>query len=120
MPASYVNWIVTYKTNIMKKLSLLLVLIVAGVALCNAQLPSVMLRNIEGKTVNTAELSNDGKPFVISFFASWCKPCLRELKAIHEVYPDWQDETGVKVIAVSIDEGQNSSKVKPIKTSMEG
>lgn len=114
MPPSYVNRIVTFKTKIMKKLSLLLVLIVAGTALCNAQLPSVMLRNIEGKTVNTAELSNDGKPFVISFFASWCKPCLRELKAIHEVYPDWQDETGVKVIAVSIDEGQNSNKVKPM------
>ena len=85
-----------------------------GIAVCSAQLPSVKLRNIEGKTVDTGELNNDGKPFVISFFASWCKPCLRELKAIHEVYPDWQDETGVKVVAVSIDEGQNSSKVKPM------
>ena len=89
----------------MKKLVLLFVLIFAGKSLCKAQLPSVMLKDINGKTVNTAELNNDGKPFVISFFASWCKPCLRELKAIHEVYPDWQDETGVKVIAVSIDAG---------------
>lgn len=97
----------------MKKLVLLFVLVFAGMSLCKAQLPSVMLKDINGKTVNTAELNNDGKPFVISFFASWCKPCLRELKAIHEVYPDWQDETGVKVIAVSIDAGQNSYKVKP-------
>ena len=73
----------------MKKLVLLFVLIFAGMSLCKAQLPSVMLKDINGKTVNTAELNNDGKPFVISFFASWCKPCLRELKAIHEVYPDW-------------------------------
>lgn len=98
----------------MKKLSLLLLFFVVGIALCHAQLPSVNLKTIDGKSVNTAELSNDGKPFVISFFASWCKPCLRELKAIHEVYADWQDETGVKLYAVSIDQGQNSNKVKPM------
>lgn len=79
-----------------------------------AELPSVALKDINGNSVNTAELHNDGKPFVISFFALWCKPCMRELKAIHEVYPDWQDETGVKVIAVSIDEAQNEQKVKPL------
>ena len=80
----------------------------------NAQLPSVKLRDINGKTVDTSNLSNGGKPFIISFFATWCKPCNRELKAIHEVYPEWQDETGVRVIAVSIDEGQNIQKVKPL------
>ncbi len=80
----------------------------------SAALPSVVLSDINGNTVNTAELSNDGKPMVISFFATWCKPCQRELKAIHEVYEDWQDETGVKVIAVSIDEAQNAQKVKPL------
>lgn len=79
-----------------------------------AQLPSVQLKDLEGKTVNTAELSNDGKPFVISFFATWCKPCNRELKAIHEQYADWQEETGMKVIAVSIDQAQNINKVKPM------
>jgi peroxiredoxin len=79
-----------------------------------AQLPSVQLKDVDGNAVNTAELSNDGKPFIISFFATWCKPCNRELKAIHEVYPDWQDETGVKVIAISIDQGQNIQKVKPL------
>ena len=79
-----------------------------------AQLPSVKLKNLEGKTIDTAELSNDGKPFIISFFATWCKPCNRELKAIHENYADWQDETGVKVIAVSIDQAHQIDKVKPM------
>ena len=51
---------------------------------------------------------------MISFFATWCKPCNRELKAIHEVYPDWQEETGMKLIAISTDQAQNISKVKPL------
>ena len=80
----------------------------------SAQLPSAQLKDLTGKPVDTATLSNDGKPFVISFFATWCKPCLRELKAIREVYPDWQDETGMKLIAISIDEAQNTAKVKPL------
>lgn len=79
-----------------------------------AQLPAVTLKDMSGKTVNTAELSNDGKPIIISFFATWCKPCNRELSAISEVYEDWQDETGVKLIAVSIDQAQNINKVKPL------
>ena len=82
-----------------------------------AQLPSVSLRTIDGKTVNTAKLNNNGKPFIISFFATWCKPCQQELDAINEVIADWEEETGVKVITVSIDQGQNVDKVKPLVDS---
>jgi peroxiredoxin len=80
----------------------------------SGELPAVTLKNINGKTINTSELSNNGKPIIISFFATWCKPCNRELSAISEVYEDWQDETGVKLIAVSIDQAQNINKVKPL------
>ena len=83
----------------------------------SAAIPSVTLKDINGKTVDCAQLSNDGKPMVISFFALWCKPCQRELKAIAEVYDEWQEETGVKLIAVSIDEAQNEQKVKPLVES---
>lgn len=100
------------------KLFITSILLFFAVHCAVAQLPSIKLKNIEGQSVNTATLSNDGKPFIISFFASWCKPCLRELKAINEVYEDWQIETGVKLIAVSIDEGQNSQKVKPLVNSL--
>ncbi len=79
-----------------------------------AQLPSVQLKDINGRTVDTAQLSNDGRPMIISFFATWCKPCNRELSAIAEVYDEWQAETGVELIAVSIDQAQNANKVKPL------
>ena len=93
---------------------LLLILQIMGVLFIHAQqIPSVQLKNLNGRTVNTSTLSNDGKPFIICFFAGWCKPCLQELEAIHEVYGDWQKETGVKLIAVSIDDAQNSLKVGP-------
>lgn len=79
-----------------------------------AQLPSVVLRTMDGKSVCTDTLSNQGRPFIIDFFATWCKPCNRELDAIGEVYGEWQEETGVKLIAVSIDQAQNIQKVKPL------
>lgn len=100
--------------KLISRIFLVAALAIAGATTASAQLPSAQLKDLSGKPVDTATLSNDGKPFVISFFATWCKPCLRELKAIREVYPDWQDETGMKLIAVSIDEAQNASKVKPL------
>ena len=96
------------------KLFTVMAVIICTAFAADAQLPSVQLKNLAGKPVDTATLSNDGKPFIISFWATWCKPCRRELKAIHEVYEDWQEETGVKVIAVSIDKAQDVTKVKPI------
>ena len=80
----------------MKKTFALIMVAMMAVG-CFAQLPSVTLKNIDGKTVDTAKLNNDGKPFIISFFATWCKPCQRELDAIHEQIVDWEEETGVKV-----------------------
>ena len=79
-----------------------------------ATLPSVPLKDLNGMPVNTATLSNNGKPMIISFWATWCKPCIRALKAIHELYPDWKQETGVRIIIVSIDDAQNAQKVKPL------
>lgn len=102
----------------MKKIfaAILAIFALSCVAL-QAQIPSFQLKDINGKTVDTATLSNDGKPFIISFFATWCHPCLRELTNISEVYEDWQEETGVRLIAVSIDEAQNANKVKPLVDS---
>lgn len=79
-----------------------------------AQLPAVTLKTMNGTEVRTDTLSNGGKPFIIDFFATWCKPCYRELDAINEVYEEWQEETGVKIFAVSIDQAQNINKVKPL------
>ena len=98
----------------MKYFRLIFIFFVLGIISGNAQqIPSVKLKDLKGKTIDTSTLENDGKPFIISFFALWCKPCLRELEAIKDVYKDWQKETGVKLYAISIDDAQNSLKVGP-------
>ena len=77
------------------------------------KIPSVDVKTLEGKTVNSSTFSNDGKPMIISFWATWCAPCKKELNAIAEVYDDWKKETGVKLVAIAIDDSKSSSKVAP-------
>ena len=100
----------------MKNLFILLfaVLMVTGLqAQQKSDLPNVTIKNLQGKDVNIAKLSNNGKPFVITFWATWCGPCIKEHNALDEVYAEWQEETGVKIYAVSIDDSRSTAKVKP-------
>lgn len=94
--------------------TLLAVVLLMTAARAGAQLPDLTLKSIDGQTIKTQDLDNDGKPCIIDFFATWCKPCNRELSAIADVYDEWQEETGVKLYAVSIDKAQNTNKVKPL------
>ena len=79
----------------------------------NQTIPSVDLKNLEGKTVNSTTFNNGGKPMVINFWATWCKPCVKELTNVAEVYDDWVKQTGVKVIAISIDDSRSMARVAP-------
>jgi len=77
-------------------------------------LPKVDVKTLDGKVVSTSTFQNDGKPIIISFWATWCKPCIQELTTISDVYEDWQDETGVKLIAISVDNSRTSGGVLPL------
>ncbi len=89
------------------------VLLLASAAIAQDRIPHVMVKDIDERPFNTADIENDGNPIIINFWATWCSPCKRELNNIADLYADWQDETGVKIIAVTIDDARNVAKVEP-------
>jgi peroxiredoxin len=99
-----------------QKYALIILLIIPLFILISSErtLPDIKIKNLKGETVHVRELKNDNKPIVINFWATWCKPCIQELDEIHKKYDTWVQETGVKIVAVSIDDSRNSKKVNPL------
>lgn len=100
----------------MKKLVLVMLLasIVTGLyAQKKSDLPNVTVKTLDGKNVNVATLSNDGKPFILAFWDIHCANCIKEHNKLNELYPDWQAETGVKIFSVNTDDSRATAEVKP-------
>lgn len=79
-----------------------------------AQIPSVKVEDGKGDVVVTAELVDGETPMIISFWATTCKPCIRELDAINDSYPDWIEEASFRVVAVSTDDSRFSSQARAL------
>lgn len=75
-------------------------------------IPEHIIKDVNGKSINTSNLTHCG-PVVISFWATWCGPCKKELSALDEIYQDLKKEYGVKIITVSIDDEKTKNLVKP-------
>ena len=78
------------------------------------EIPNLTIKDIDGETTTTEKLLEGDNVKIISFWATWCVPCINELDAIEEVYEDWQDETGVEVIAVATDDARTKKRVQPL------
>ncbi|MFA9214011.1 MAG: peroxiredoxin family protein [Candidatus Methylacidiphilales bacterium] len=76
-------------------------------------LPDLNLKDVNGKVVNVKDYAKKGKIVIISFWATWCTPCKKELNNINELYEEWKTKYDVIVVAVSIDNARNVMKVKP-------
>jgi cytochrome c biogenesis protein CcmG/thiol:disulfide interchange protein DsbE len=99
-----------------KKIGLLFIGITLTIFLSaqnNSKIGTALVKTLDGKNFSTDSLKNSGKPILISFWATWCKPCVAELNAINDNYIDWQKETGVKVIAISVDDARTMNNVAP-------
>lgn len=75
-------------------------------------LPKILLRKPDGSKIYASEISNNGKPFIISFWATWCKFCIVELNTVSNLYGKWREETGLKLIAISTDQESNEGFIK--------
>jgi len=101
----------------MKKITLLFCLFIAFYSFSQNQLPNIEVKTTDGKTVNIKDVTNQDNVVIISLWATWCVPCIKELDAISDIYEDWQEETNVELIAVSVDD---SRTVKRVKTLING
>lgn len=97
----------------MKKTILSMMLLLLG-SFAMAQVPSVKVENGKGEIVNTAELVDGTSPMIISFWATTCKPCIRELDAISDAMPDWLEEADFRVVAISTDDNRFVSQARAL------
>ncbi len=100
---------------ISKRFCLVFMLCVVGLSLSfgqNQMLPDVKIKKLDGSTVSLSSYGKNGKITVISFWATWCSPCKKELSNITELYPEWQSKYNAELLAISIDDTRNIAKVK--------
>ena len=76
-------------------------------------MPNISLKDMNGKPKNMEDDSKSGKITIVSFWATWCSPCKKELSNIHEVYEDWKTKYDLQLVAVCTDNARNVMKVKP-------
>ncbi len=79
----------------------------------NAQaIPNIRLITIEGAKFQTKQLNEiAGKPVVLSFWATWCIPCLNELTAINDNLDDWRKDSKFEFYAISEDDSRTAKRV---------
>ncbi len=95
------------------RITLILFTLIIGSFSLTAQssFPDIDLKTLDKQTVNIKEAVSKGNLTVVSFWATWCSPCKRELDAVAEIYPDWQEEYNVEFIAVTTDNARTLAKV---------
>ena len=81
-------------------------------ALAFAQVPSVKVEDAKGEVFDTRSIVEAGKPAIISFWSTSCKPCIRELDAVYDALPDWKEEADFNVVAVSTDDSRLLAKAR--------
>ena len=77
--------------------------------------PNFKAENLDGELVELNAEVGDG-PILLSFWATWCKPCIEELKEYKKIYEEYQDK-GFKMYAISTDDERTVAKVKPFVKS---
>lgn len=81
------------------------------------EIPSVTIKTLDGKSINSKSLITNGEPTLLVFWATCCAPCKNELSTISNVYTQWKNETGINIVAVSVDLPKYANGVAPFVTN---
>ena len=77
-------------------------------------LPKSILIDLDGEIVNVRDVVSKDQITILSFWATWCYPCIKELDAIGILYEEWQEELNVELIAISVDDARPQKRIKTI------
>lgn len=71
--------------------------------------PEFILQSLDGQSVQLSEFQ--GQPFLISYWATWCVPCLNELNILGSIYSEYQQQ-GLTIVAINAIEQDSIDKVQ--------
>lgn len=97
----------------MKKVALILVILIKlSNPTFSQDVPPVKLIDLTGKTVSS-EIFNSkrNEPIVLSFWATWCIPCINELTAINNNLDQWKKEAAFDFYAIAEDDDRTSKRI---------
>ena len=97
----------------------LLLCLATATAFSQEQLPETALKTLNGKPAVITDVVDNNKITILTFWATWCKPCKLELDNMAELYEDWRADYNVEIIAITIDDGRQLRKVKPLVNTHE-
>jgi thiol-disulfide isomerase/thioredoxin len=76
-------------------------------------LPNTPIKDVSsGKKAPFNETFEKGKVTLISFWATWCVPCKKEIKNITLKMPEWKKEADFNYMTISIDEARAEGLVR--------
>lgn len=74
------------------------------------------LRNLDGDLIRLENYLGRG-PIIIDFWATWCKPCVKNLSKLQKLYDEYKDQ-GLIILAINEDGPRSLSKVEPFAKSL--
>ena len=78
-------------------------------SLTGKKAPDFVLKTTEGDNYKLSENTGTG-PIVINFWATWCIPCIEELKHMKNIYKKYS-EKNVQFLAIAIDDPKTVGRV---------
>ena len=98
----------------MKKVLLALLCVgFASFSYAQTELPETIIKDVNtGKKLPFNQTIEKGKVTLISFWATWCVPCKKEIKNIKLKLPAWKKEADFNYVTISIDESKAEALVR--------